>query len=188
MQTRVYIPSKRSEVKGNAADAVKEVVLHSLKTHVKTPRLFAVDLIPDIVLSEVGTRPGQEQPMVQEVAVVFKMVINEKMLGLDERGHQGWISFLIDYCSSLALSALRVAFMNDPSIWVSQNLSILFHSQALLGDEMKIVSTSALVGESVEENQRPVMTARCEIWNGTRHCLVASGIHNMMSPKVFVKL
>ncbi|KAG7095714.1 hypothetical protein E1B28_006427 [Marasmius oreades] len=188
MLPRLFIPSQPSEVQGNATDAVKEVILHSLATHVKTPRVFAIDLISKLALCEVTIRPVEEEPLLQEAVVLLSIVVNDKMLDLGQEVHQASISFLIDYCSSLALSALRAEFMDDPSLWVSKNLSIVFHeSQTFLGDELKIVNTSPFVG-SVKENQRGTMTAKSEVWNITRCCLVASGIHNLMAPKAFVKL
>ncbi|KAJ7886882.1 hypothetical protein B0H14DRAFT_2563188 [Mycena olivaceomarginata] len=74
--------------------------------------------------------------------------------------HGGCSAYLIDMCSTLVLMAC------GQYVHVSQSLNIVYHSPAALR----------------------TMTARTEIWNATKHRLVASGVHIKMAPSPSSKL
>ncbi|KAJ7839312.1 hypothetical protein B0H13DRAFT_1454238, partial [Mycena leptocephala] len=49
------------------------------------------------------------------------------------------------------------------------------HSPATVGETLRIVNTTMTVGARA-------LSARTEIWNATKHRLVASGVHIKMKP------
>ncbi|KAK7029397.1 hypothetical protein VNI00_014651 [Paramarasmius palmivorus] len=160
----MWKPMHPSQVSGNAADEIKQLLIHSLAAPKRMP-IFAPHIHLGLVLSEVSIYPAPDEPLNQEVRVVLKIEVDECInVELGGRRHGGCIAYLIDYCSSLALSALRAAFLEDSSV----------------GDKLRIVNTSIA---SQSKGPAPMaMSARAEIWEETRHRLLASGTHNLMKP------
>ncbi|KAF8142798.1 HotDog domain-containing protein [Mycena galopus ATCC 62051] len=131
---------------------------------------FGDDIFRRLVITHASAENKVEEPLKQEGKVVCELLVTEDMLNGAGTVHGGCTAFLIDLCSTLCLLALRPGI---PS--VSQSLNIVYHSPAALGETLRIVNTTMTVGVRT-------MSARTEIWNATKHRLVASGVHIKMQP------
>ncbi|KAJ7916938.1 HotDog domain-containing protein [Mycena leptocephala] len=107
--------------------------------------------------------------------VICELVVTEDMLNGGGTVHGGCSAYLIDMCSTLVLMAC------GQYVHVSQSLNIVYHSPATLGEKLRIINTTMTIG-------RRTMTARTEIWNATKHRLVASRVHIKMAPSPSSKL
>ncbi|RDX49766.1 hypothetical protein K466DRAFT_542333 [Polyporus arcularius HHB13444] len=106
--------------------------------------------------------------------VVFEIDMAEDMLNSARHMHGGCAMFMVDVCSSIALVALSIA-MNKRVFLVSQSLTTVFHSPALLGARLRITNKTTAFGART-------VSARTEIWDVTNRRLIATGIHNQMPP------
>ncbi|KAJ7223056.1 HotDog domain-containing protein [Mycena pura] len=130
---------------------------------------FGDDIFARIVVTHASVDNKAEEPLKQEGRVVCEIVVTEDMLNGGGNLHGGCSAYLIDNCSSLSLMIVQ------PGPNVSQSLNIVYHSPATLGDKLRIVNTSIAIGARA-------LSARAEIWNVTKHRLVASGVHIKMQP------
>jgi len=111
-----------------------------------------------------------------EGRVVLELIVDEDMLNILGSMHGGCSAYLVDICTTMAISAFRHSSMDgNRGLNVSQTLNIIYHSPAALDDKLRIVNTTMTVGGRA-------MSARCEIWNETHHRLVVTGSHLMMRP------
>ncbi|RPD71401.1 hypothetical protein L226DRAFT_491521 [Lentinus tigrinus ALCF2SS1-7] len=106
--------------------------------------------------------------------VVFEIDMAEDMLNSAKHMHGGCAMFMIDVCSSIALVSLSIA-MNKRVYLVSQSLTTVWHSPALLGARLRITNKTTAFGART-------VSARTEIWDLTNRRLVATGIHTQMPP------
>ncbi|KAK0207089.1 hypothetical protein DFS33DRAFT_643571 [Desarmillaria ectypa] len=161
------------EVTGNAPDDVKQCLRAFLA--VGQTKGFAHQILSRLSISHVSLDPSPEQRTRDQSKVICSFTVTEDMLGATLGSlHGGCSAFMIDTCSSLGLVAY-VLYKTASCDWdkiytTSQTLDVVHHSPALLGDKLKIVNTSMSVGART-------MSVRTEIWNTTRQCLVASGVH-----------
>ncbi|KAJ7631962.1 HotDog domain-containing protein [Mycena polygramma] len=144
------------------------------------PRLFGLNrrekpgfgdsIIRNLVVTHASVEKKAEEPLKEQGRVVCELVVTEDMLNGGGNVHGGCSAFLIDVCSTLCLLAFQA-----PINTVSQSLNIVYHSPATVGETLRIVNTTMTVGARA-------MSARTEIWNETKHRLVASGVHIKMKP------
>ncbi|KAJ7768734.1 HotDog domain-containing protein [Mycena olivaceomarginata] len=131
---------------------------------------FGDDIIRRLVVTHASVEKKVEEPLKQEGRVVCELIVTEDMLNGGGNVHGGCAALLIDVCSTLSLLAFQPGIHT-----VSQSLNVVYHSPATLGETLRIVNTSMTVGARA-------MSARTEIWNATKHRLVASGVHIKMQP------
>ncbi|KAJ7353557.1 HotDog domain-containing protein [Mycena albidolilacea] len=131
---------------------------------------FGDSIIRGLVITHASVDNKAEEPLKKEGKVVCELTVTEEMLNGGGNVHGGCSAFLIDICSTLCLMAF-----NSEINTVSQSLNIVYHSPATLGETLRIVNTTMTVGARA-------MSARTEIWNATKHRLVASGVHIKMQP------
>ncbi|KAJ8087167.1 hypothetical protein PM082_005995 [Marasmius tenuissimus] len=165
------------EIPGNAALEVKQVLALTLASRRVREETFAGKTVASkLRISEVSVGKMREEPLKEEGRVVFTLTVDEDMMNLAGGMHGGCTAYLIDLCSSLALSVL-VHKMSGSSggVTVSQALNIVYHSPAPLGDKIRIVNTTISAGKRAS-------SVRTEIWSDTNHRLVASGVHIKMDP------
>ncbi|ESK94096.1 hypothetical protein Moror_12841 [Moniliophthora roreri MCA 2997] len=168
-----------SHIAGNASDKVKAFVADlSIYYRVNHPELkatFCDYIIPRIKVTEVSVLNNAEEPLKAEGRVVCSLTVEEDMVNASKNLHGGCSSFLVDMdvCSTLALSALSLETTGKPHYTVSQLISVVYHSPATLGDELRIVNTSLTLGSRA-------VSAKTEIYNATHHRLVVSGTHIKM--------
>ncbi|KAJ7938174.1 HotDog domain-containing protein [Mycena leptocephala] len=124
---------------------------------------FADSIIQRLVITHVSVEKKAEEPLKQEGKVVCELIVTDDMLNGGGNVHGGCSALIIDMCSTLCLFAFGAKI-----ITVSQSLNIVYHSPATLGETLRIVNTTMTVGARA-------MSARTEIWNATKHRLVASG-------------
>jgi len=111
-----------------------------------------------------------------EGRVVVELTVNGDMVNAADNMHGGCTAYLVDICTTMALSAFQLSSgMDGIGMNVSQTLNIIYHSPAALGEKLRIVNTTLTVGGRT-------MSMRSDIWNETRHRLVATGIHIKMQP------
>ncbi|KAG2343727.1 hypothetical protein BDR05DRAFT_962847 [Suillus weaverae] len=173
-----------SQVEGNASPEVKHTLLGALQlmrlSHVsrstgKPFRGFETEFASRLQLTEASILSKIEEPEKFEGRVVVQVIVDEEMLNIDQNMHGGCSAMMIDICSSMPIYVLGASTSGYGVFGVSQSLNIVYHSPALSGDKLRIVSTTLTVGSRV-------LSSRCEIWNVTRHRLVASAVHIKMVP------
>ncbi|KAF7368631.1 4HBT domain-containing protein [Mycena venus] len=131
---------------------------------------FGDSIIRRLVVTHASVDQKAEEPLKQEGRIVCELIVTEDMLNGGGNVHGGCSAFLIDVCSTFSILALQPG---RPT--VSQSLNIVYHSPATLGETLRIVNTTIAVGARA-------ISARTEIWNATKHRLVASGVHIKMEP------
>ncbi|KAF9266158.1 hypothetical protein L218DRAFT_956537 [Marasmius fiardii PR-910] len=168
-----------SGITGNASDKAKAHIADIVSFFgVRQPDLdhtFADSISPRIRVTEVSFSNSAEEPSKKEGRVVCRIKVESDMVNGRKHLHGGCSAFLIDICSTLSLSAYSMETTGRRDMTVSQAINTVYHSPAILGDELKIVNASVSVGKRA-------LTARTEIWNETHHRLVASGTHIKMLP------
>ncbi|KAF7326954.1 4HBT domain-containing protein [Mycena venus] len=131
---------------------------------------FGDSILRGLVITHASVQTKAEEPLKQEGRVVCELTVTEEMLNGGGSVDGGCSALLIDMCSTLALMAFHAG-----KITVSQSLNIVYHSPATLGEKLRIVNTTMTFGARAK-------SARTEIWNATKHRLVASGVHIKMNP------
>ncbi|KZT29496.1 hypothetical protein NEOLEDRAFT_1056669 [Neolentinus lepideus HHB14362 ss-1] len=173
------MPPPPSHIPGTASNEIKSAVarlLDFITTSASPEPGFAHSVGTRLRLAEVSVLPRRDDDGKTECRVVCEVTVGSDMLNGARTMHGGCAAYLIDDCSSLPLAAHALATrVGSGTSGVSQALNVVYHAPALLGDKLRIVSTTIAVGARV-------MSARCEIWNDTRRRLVASGIHIKMEP------
>ncbi|KAG1752402.1 uncharacterized protein EDB91DRAFT_1195235, partial [Suillus paluster] len=87
-----------------------------------------------------------------------------------------WLGLIrICSCSTLSIYVLGASTSGRGVFGVSQSLNIVYHSPALAGDKLHIVNITLTFGSRA-------LSTRCEVWNVTRHRLVASAVRINMVP------
>ncbi|KAG0697292.1 hypothetical protein DFH29DRAFT_158258 [Suillus ampliporus] len=181
------------QVEGNASPEVKHALLNSLHlmetSHVSRPtgkpfRGFEAEFVSRMRLTEVSVLSKAEEPEKLEARVVFEAIVDEDMLNRAANLHGGCLAMIIDLCSTSPFYVLGASTSGRGVFGVSQSLNIVYHSPALTGDKLRIVSTTITLGSRA-------LSSRCEIWNVARHRIIASAVHiNMVpsEPKTSAKL
>ncbi|KAG7447755.1 uncharacterized protein BT62DRAFT_891764 [Guyanagaster necrorhizus] len=170
---------KYAKVTGNAPDDVKQCLCVFLS--LGQTKGFAHEVLSRLSISHVSLDASPEQRTRDRFKVVCSLTVTEDMLDATPGNmHGGCSAFIIDTCSSLGLVAYVLCKTTTSCDWVqlytiSQTLDVMYHSSAFLGDGLEIVSTGVSVGARA-------MSIRTEIWNTTRQCIVASGVHLKMLP------
>lgn len=173
-----------SQVEGNASSEVKHKLLRALQSmqpsHIsrltgKPFRGFETEFASRLQLTEVSLLSKAEEPEKFEGRVVLQVIVDEEMLNVVKHMHGGCSAMMIDICSTMPIYVLGASTSGHGVFGVSQSLNIVYHSPALWGDKLRIVSTTLAIGSRA-------LSSRCEIWNVTRHRLVASAVHIKMVP------
>jgi len=163
---------RASEISGNVTAETKLEISNFIEF---LNHGFAESVGRKLKLVEVSVNDKTEDPSKQEGRVVCEITVTEDMLNPTGILHGGATAYLIDICTSLPILALECHSGGGSGITISQSINIMYHGPALLGDKLRIVNTSMAMGARV-------LTARCEMWNATRHRLVATGTHAKMAP------
>ncbi|KAG1792116.1 HotDog domain-containing protein [Suillus subaureus] len=173
-----------SQVEGNASSEIKHRLLSGLQS-MRSSRIsqstgkpfggFEAELVSRLRLTEASISSKTEEPEKLEGRVVFQVIVDEEMLNGAENMHGGCSAMMIDICSTMPIYVLGASTRGHGIFGVSQSLNIVYHSPALSGDKLRVVSTTLAVGGRA-------LSSRCEIWNVTRHRLVASAVHIKMVP------
>ncbi|KAJ6476206.1 HotDog domain-containing protein [Mycena sanguinolenta] len=130
---------------------------------------FGESIDQQLLVTQASVQSKSEEPTKKEGRLVCEIVVTDDMLNFLGNVHGGCSAFLIDICSSMCL------MVHQRGMHVSQSLDIVYHSPAMLGETLRIISNTITLGARV-------MSARTEIWNATKHRLVASGVHVKMQP------
>ncbi|KZT06488.1 uncharacterized protein LAESUDRAFT_725935 [Laetiporus sulphureus 93-53] len=134
---------------------------------------FADSVIMNLKITELTVFERPEDGKTQ-ARVVCEITVKKDMANAYDMMHGGCAAYLIDMCSTLALSLLGI--VTDGNIEsVSQALSTTYHAGAPRGARLRIISETTAAGKRTE-------TARSQIWNVTNRRLIASGVHTKMRP------
>ncbi|KAG2047664.1 hypothetical protein BDR06DRAFT_963700 [Suillus hirtellus] len=178
-------------MKGNVSPEVKLALLNSLAQpgHIshstgKPFRGFKAEFVSRMQLTEASVLSKAEEPDKLEGRTVFEVIVDEGALDMfNEVGtmHGGCLAMLIEICSSMPIYILGASTGACGTFGVQQSLNIVFHSPAVLSDKLRIVCTTLTLGSRAR-------SGRCEVWNVTRHRLVASAVYINMVPSESSKL
>ncbi|OJA18088.1 hypothetical protein AZE42_04168 [Rhizopogon vesiculosus] len=168
-----------SQIEGNTSPEIKQTLLNSIPRMLRTPKVsrseifrgFESELVSRLRLTEVSVSPKAEEPDKLEGRVVFEVIVDEEMLNSNGSIHGG----ITAICSTMPIYVLGLATGGRATGGVSHSLNVVYHSPALLDDKLRVVSTTLALGNRA-------LSSRCEIWNVTRHRLVASAVHLKMDP------
>ncbi|KAL8291790.1 hypothetical protein RQP46_002048 [Phenoliferia psychrophenolica] len=101
--------------------------------------------------------------------VVIKLVIDEGCCNMSGNAHGGYLAWLIDVCSSMAVLAL-----SGPDTWVtsgvSSNINVYYLAAAPLGTALQVVST-------VIQKGKATATVECKVEEIGSGKLIALGTH-----------
>ncbi|KAH7926792.1 hypothetical protein BV22DRAFT_1086317 [Leucogyrophana mollusca] len=179
-----------STIGGNASQELKESVFSFLQREREVAsqlppfKGFEPEIASRVVWREISILRNAEEPERLEGRVVFEIKVEEDMVNGRGTLHGACSGLLIDNCSTMPILVLGLAANGQGETGVSQSLTVLYHSPAMLGDKLRIVCTTLTLGNRA-------LSSRCEIWDETRHRLVASGVHTKMvasSPKDNLRL
>jgi len=140
---------------------------------------FGQTALQRLLATEMYLRRKAEEPKKWECEVVCEITVAPDMTNFGGTLHGGCVAFLVDNCTSLALSLLQAHLGKSPVI-VSQTLNLLYHAPAPEGVNLKIVSQTIASGSRIT-------SARCEIYDTTNNRLVATGVHAKMESKKSLK-
>ncbi|KAG2143627.1 HotDog domain-containing protein [Suillus clintonianus] len=171
-----------SQVKGNVSPEVKHALLsslvqpsHALRSTGKPFRGFKAEFVSRMQLAEASVLSKAEEPEQLEGRTVFEVIVDEDMFNDFGTMHGGCLAMIIDICSSMPVYVLGASTSAYGVFGIQQSLNIVYHSPAVQGDKLRIVSTTLTLGSRA-------CPGRCEVWNVTRHRLVASAVHTNMVP------
>ncbi|TFK20886.1 hypothetical protein FA15DRAFT_673061 [Coprinopsis marcescibilis] len=171
-----------SKVAGNAPPEIKEFIANAKEYNwtYDHPRYrdqpyFGKGIQNKFQVTEVSVLNKADEEKKLEGRVVVELIVGEDMINGSGNIHGGCSAFLVDMCSSMAISTLKLATTGKDDLIVSQAINMIYHSPAAVGDKLRIVNTSVTVGNRAQ-------SARTEIWNATHNRLVASGTHVTMCP------
>ncbi|KAG1806439.1 HotDog domain-containing protein [Suillus plorans] len=168
-----------SQVDGNASPEIKHRMLRALqsmrRSTGKPSSSFENKIASRMQLTEASILSKTEEPEKFEGRVVVQVIVDEELLNVDENIHGGCTAMIIDICSTMPIYVLGASTSGHGEFGVSQSLNIVYHSPALLGDKLRVVSTTLALGSRA-------LSSRCEVWNVTRHRLAASAVHVKMVP------
>jgi len=114
-------------------------------------------------LVEVSIIPNADEPSREEARVVLELTVTEDMLNSAGKMHGACIVHLVDLCTTFPIAVKGQ--LDD--LGVSQNINVIYHAPASLGDKLRLINTSTAMGTRA-------WTARMEMWDVTHHRLVAS--------------
>ncbi|KAJ2915610.1 hypothetical protein MD484_g4795, partial [Candolleomyces efflorescens] len=137
--------------------------------------IFGRSIADRFRVTEISVNEKVDEASKLEGKVVLELEVTKEMINGAGNIHGGCSAYLVDICSSLAVSALTLTTEGKEYPTVSQAINMIYHSPAVLGNTLRVVNTSTTVG-------RRTHTCRTEIWNATHHRLVASGTHVKMAP------
>jgi acyl-coenzyme A thioesterase 13 len=145
-------------------------------------RGFAAEFVSRMALAEASVLSKAEEPDKLEGRTVFEVIADEDMTNeLVGTTHGGCLAMMIEICSPTPIYVLRASTGAHGVYGVQQSLNIVFHSPVVPGDKLHIVSTTLALGSRAR-------SGRCEVWNVTRHRLVASAVYINMVPSESSKL
>ncbi|KAJ3550417.1 hypothetical protein NM688_g5083 [Phlebia brevispora] len=136
---------------------------------------FAREVSARLEATELSVYDKPEESGKKEAKVVFEIDVKDDMCNFGNNMHGGCAAFLIDLCSSVALTLLASQTAPDKLSHVSLVLNTIYHAPAPKGCRLKIVNTTVALGGRV-------MTARTEIFDKTKNRLAVSGVHLKMAP------
>ncbi|KAF8841562.1 hypothetical protein BDN67DRAFT_1010497 [Paxillus ammoniavirescens] len=176
MDTRAWVDA--AAIGGNASKELKQSLLDIVIAAAKGIKArgirgFEPDIITRLEWTEVSVLKNAEEPKKLEGRVVLETTVEGDMLNIQGTLHGACSALLIDSCSMMPIALLDLVTTGKADLGATQSIYILFHGPAMIGDRLRIVSTTITLGGRVQ-------SSRCEIWNITHHRLVASGIHTKM--------
>ncbi|KIK95324.1 hypothetical protein PAXRUDRAFT_390459 [Paxillus rubicundulus Ve08.2h10] len=177
MDTREWVDT--AAIGGNASEELKQslfdIVIAAAKSiKVRGIRGFEPEIVTRLEWTDVSVLKNAEEPKKVEGRVVCETTVEDDMLNIRGTLHGACSALLIDSCSMMPTALLGLVTTGRADLGATQSMTILFHGPAMIGDRLRIVSTTISLGGRAQ-------SSRCEIWNVTHHRLVASGVHTRMS-------
>jgi len=171
-ESEVVSLEQASKIPGTTSPECKLTIATALKV---LSRGFGGFMAGNSTIVEVSVNPKSADAAKMEGRVVCELVVNDDMHNPSGSIHGGATAWIIDVFSTLALIAFNHHNKADSLNHVSQAINILYHGPAVTGDKLRIISTTISAGARVQ-------SVSCEVWNVTRHRLVATGTHAKMKP------
>lgn len=157
---------------GDLPEEIRQKLVSAL-TFLTRPDDFLDNIMMQLKAKELRVYDREEDGK-KHARIVFELVVQKGMTNPLNSIHGGCAAYLVDVCSSVALSLLSIA-TNGPVELVSQSLNMVYHAGAPVGSKLEIVNVTTSSGSRV-------VSARTEIWDATHRRLVASGTHIKMKP------
>ncbi|THU89430.1 hypothetical protein K435DRAFT_761110 [Dendrothele bispora CBS 962.96] len=171
-----------SHVSGNVSDDLKRLIAYPCESLYTaqgedgkwTFSGYNAEIFKRIKITEVSVEKNALEPKKFTGKVVCEMDVERDMINPDGVLQGGCTAFLADMCTNLSLLALAGHTGGEQNS-TSQALNVIYHAPSLLGDRLRIVSTTISLGART-------MSARVEMWSMKYHRLIASAVHMKMLP------
>ncbi|KAG1801927.1 uncharacterized protein BJ212DRAFT_1253303, partial [Suillus subaureus] len=147
-------------------------------------RGFKAKFMSQLQLAEASVLPKAEEPDKLEGRTVLQVIVDEDMFNEVGTMHGGCLAMIIDMhvssthaclCSPMPIYVLRASTGIYGIFGVQQSLNIVFHPPAVLGNQLRVMSTTLTLGSWAR-------SGHCEVWNVMRSRLVASAVYTNMVP------
>ncbi|KAI0784893.1 HotDog domain-containing protein [Abortiporus biennis] len=168
----ILTPSVRN-APGNVSQETKDRLADIFDGFV-TNEAFALAVSQRLEVTEMSITPKVEEPRKVEAKVVIEVDVTSDMINGNGTLHGGCTAYLVDFCTSIAIS-LHSGYLGNWRRHVSSTLSVTYHAPAALGSRIRIINTTVAMGARA-------MTARAEIYDATNKRLAATGTHVKMEP------
>ncbi|KAF9478684.1 hypothetical protein BDN70DRAFT_879706 [Pholiota conissans] len=162
-------------ITGNVSAEIKEIPLKWLAIFKNKGRGYAGNVAERVKVVDVSVDPSPDHPLRMEAKVTTEIDVTPDMCSVHGVLEKGCIAFLVDECSTIAMTVISAYndHYNPPG--VSQTINIFYHSEALSGTKLRIVNRSSEYG-------RDSNSGRTQIWNTVNNRLIASGTQITMPP------
>ncbi|KAF8547205.1 hypothetical protein OG21DRAFT_1425289 [Imleria badia] len=166
-----------SQIQGNVSAHVKQLILNTFIAYgAGDEQCFGHHVAKAVKFVDISAYDSKDRNGRMEAVTTAEVVVNKSMLNGAGMLHGGCLAFLIDNCCSTPLVALGL-IQNVNGVGVTQAMNVVFHSPALAGSCLRIISTSIAMGGRI-------MSARCEVINKGTGNVVASAYLNKMQPAI----
>ncbi|XP_006456907.1 hypothetical protein AGABI2DRAFT_212117 [Agaricus bisporus var. bisporus H97] len=168
------------KIKGNASLEVRNLLSNPAAFFTRRSGPGGVPCFGDsihrrMVVTEAYIQSKREDEQKKEAVVIVGLDVTDDMTNSNETLHGGCSAYLVDLVTTLVVMAYSIDVDKEFFAGVSQSINTTYHSPAVAGERLRIVSYTVAGGSRAK-------TARCEIWNATQHRLVAAGVHVKMAP------
>ncbi|KAF7296204.1 hypothetical protein HMN09_01089100 [Mycena chlorophos] len=168
-----------SAITGNAPSDVKAMAVKWLNVyHAPGPRCFAGEstkrtVVREVSLVEEENTRGVGRRTTKKLVLVSEIDITDELLDSQDNLSTSFVFAIIDECVSSAVATLDFAQGGHGMSGVSLSINTTWHNTVTLGARLRFVSTTMGVDGGIA-------SCRCEVWDDTRHRLVATGVFSGM--------
>jgi len=162
-------------IAGNAPLSAKLAIVHEFAATLdKTTERFSHDVAESLKFLEMSVEKRADTDNV-ESRVACECVVTKAMVNGAGNIHGACSAYLIDMCTSFALSLSSLQAGGNGRTGITQSLNVVYHAPAPTGTPIRIIGRSLT-------STGGTMAGKCEIWDTKNKRLVSSGIMSKTIP------